>query len=112
MSSPLPQHTPALVALNTYAEPLYHHLGDVCMIGRSLICGVIIQDCTASRLHARIERQDEDFLLVDLGSANGTFVNGRRIVEQHTLRDGDKIGIGAPLASLCFTIAVVLEPSS
>ena len=47
-----------------------------------------------SRLHARIVLRGKTAILVDLNSANGTFVNGRRIVADTTLRPGDRIDIG------------------
>jgi diguanylate cyclase (GGDEF)-like protein len=46
-----------------------------------------------SRRHARIERRDENWAVVDLGSKNGTFVNGTR-VDDYVLEDGDLIVIG------------------
>ncbi len=62
-------------------------------IGRSRDNDVHLADERASRRHARIEREQGAFVIVDLGSANGTFVNGRRIARQ-VLRDGDEIQIG------------------
>ncbi len=50
-------------------------------------------DTEASRTHARIVLKDGHFTLTDLGSSNGTFVNGR-VVRSHTLLDGDQIQIG------------------
>jgi ABC-type multidrug transport system ATPase subunit len=47
-----------------------------------------------SRRHARIFQQDGRFLLMDLGSANGTYVNGRRLTGRVPLNRGDKIDIG------------------
>lgn len=55
---------------------------------------VSLQDRAISRPHARIEQQDEGFVLIDLGSANGTQVNGRIIEEPTLLRDGDLIELG------------------
>lgn len=50
-------------------------------------------DTEASRTHARIQLKDGHFTLTDLGSSNGTFVNGR-VIRVHTLLDGDQIQIG------------------
>jgi pSer/pThr/pTyr-binding forkhead associated (FHA) protein len=62
-------------------------------IGRSRSTDVYLADDRASRRHARIDLQQNAFVISDLGSANGTLVNGRRIQRQ-TLRDGDEIRIG------------------
>ncbi|HET9224826.1 MAG TPA: FHA domain-containing protein, partial [Roseiflexaceae bacterium] len=55
---------------------------------------IVLENPQVSRQHAVIERVDGHHLLRDVGSANGTFVNGQRIT-QHTLRPGDVIQIGA-----------------
>jgi phosphoserine phosphatase RsbU/P len=54
-----------------------------------------LDHASVSRRHASIMRVDDEFVLVDLGSANGTFVNGRRIAGPTRLRDGDTIAVGA-----------------
>lgn len=64
------------------------------ILGRDPDCDVYIDDKRVSRQHARIEPEDDgSLLLVDNGSSNGTFVNGRPI-EQHHLDIGDRIGLG------------------
>jgi hypothetical protein len=63
------------------------------VIGRSPDCTVPLSDPRASRRHAEVRPRDDGFLLVDLGSTNGTKVNGRR-VQEHVLRDGDEIAVG------------------
>jgi adenylate cyclase len=55
---------------------------------------VRLADREVSKEHASIERMGRDFILRDLGSSNGTFVNGRRVAEMR-LRDGDEITLGA-----------------
>ncbi len=61
--------------------------------GRSADCDVVLDDFGSSRLHARIHDTDDGPILTDLGSTNGTFVNGER-VESRLLRDGDRVQIG------------------
>lgn len=68
-------------------------LGDLTIIGRTEECGFVIDDSAASRRHAEIRRRANSFLLRDLGSTNGTSVNGSRIIEID-LRHGDEIRIG------------------
>jgi pSer/pThr/pTyr-binding forkhead associated (FHA) protein len=54
-----------------------------------------LQDASVSRPHARLTLQDSTWLLTDLGSANGTFVNGTQVTEKgRALRDGDVIAFG------------------
>jgi hypothetical protein len=66
---------------------------DRSVIGRLQGSEIEIQDPGASRRHAEIRRQDEEFVVVDLGSTNGTLVNDRPIAEA-ALEDGDRITIG------------------
>jgi DNA-binding response OmpR family regulator len=66
-------------------------------------CDVIAQLSLVSRQHARIERQGVRYLLTDLGSANGTYVNGQRLAEPRLLLDGDLIGLGSNTPALRFT---------
>ena len=62
-------------------------------IGRSPDCGVFLDDVTVSRRHAALAQRDGRWVIEDLGSLNGTFVNRRR-VESAQLEDGDEIQIG------------------
>ena len=49
-----------------------------------------------SRRHARVHQQKSQFFIEDLGSANGTFLNGQRLTPYlpHPLRDGDEVQLG------------------
>jgi predicted component of type VI protein secretion system len=55
---------------------------------------VIATDGTVSRLHAVLEKIGSDWVLRDLGSRNGTFLNGERLFSERVLRPGDEIRIG------------------
>ena len=70
-------------------------------IGRWEDNDIVIDDRWISRYHARIRREKDQYVLEDLGSKNGTIVNGRRIVEPVTLSDGDEIQL-TPLRQLTF----------
>jgi hypothetical protein len=63
------------------------------VIGRSPDCDVFLDDVTVSRRHAEVVRDGDRFLIRDLGSLNGTFVNRRRI-EETPLADDDEVQIG------------------
>jgi len=87
--------TARLTALDHSVRPQTHPLPDeACTLGRAPDCDIVIDDKIVSRLHARIERQGHHFLLVDLNSANGTFVNGYRINQPYHLQDNDVISLG------------------
>lgn len=64
------------------------------MIGRSPYCSVVISSDRVSREHARIVRRGIKLTVEDLGSANGTKVNGEKIKDMTELNAGDVIGIG------------------
>lgn len=63
-------------------------------IGRDPSCSVSIEDDLVSRTHAAFRRYDDHVEAVDLGSRNGTRVNGVAIREPTRLRHGDRIRIG------------------
>jgi hypothetical protein len=67
--------------------------GDRMIMGRLKSCDLCLGDANASRKHAVLEREGTGWALVDLGSTNGTLVNGER-VSRVRLRDGDLITIG------------------
>ena len=72
--------------------------GDGVAIGRENQTGtwdVGLKDETVSRPHARIERQEDGYMLIDLGSTNGTTVNQSLVILPVRLFDGDIIGMGA-----------------
>jgi hypothetical protein len=62
-------------------------------IGRAPDCEVVLTDPNVSRRHAEVRRQGLDYVVVDLGSTNGTRVNGLGVSERR-LSDGDEISVG------------------
>ena len=63
------------------------------VIGRLPECGVVLGDTNVSRRHAEVALDDGEVVVTDLGSTNGTFVNGRRVTRA-TVRPGDELSIG------------------
>ncbi|TNF48258.1 FHA domain-containing protein [bacterium] len=63
------------------------------VIGRSSECDIHVEDQDASRQHAAIQPIGDEYYLRDMGSTNGTLINGKP-VEKRILRHGDKITIG------------------
>jgi pSer/pThr/pTyr-binding forkhead associated (FHA) protein len=66
---------------------------DVIAIGRSKENNIVLKNIKSSRRHARIERVGATYQITDLGSGNGTKVNGKKI-DFETLKKGDEIAIG------------------
>lgn len=73
-------------------------------IGRDIINDIVINDAEVSRRHARLAPQAGSFLVEDMGSTNGTFVNGQRLMGPHLLRPGEVILLGENV-SLAFELA-------
>ena len=63
------------------------------VIGRSSACEIVLGDDTVSRRHAELRFDDGRWMLRDLGSSNGTYVNGRFVTEAE-IRPGDVIHLG------------------
>ena len=74
-----------------------YRLGQEANLGRGKDNQIRLEDNQASRRHALIRRQAEGYLISDLASSNGTFVNGARIRVPVQLCPGDQIKIGATL---------------
>ncbi|HUT20513.1 MAG TPA: FHA domain-containing protein [Anaerolineae bacterium] len=66
----------------------------VVVLGREQGNDLVVHDDLASRQHAQIRQEGQGWVLYDLNSTNGTFVNGQQIAGPHVLRPGDRLGIG------------------
>ena len=64
------------------------------ILGRGRDCTLRIRDGYASSRHAKVYADVDGVCLEDLGSRNGTFLNGRRLTEPAALEDGDTFSIG------------------
>ncbi len=64
------------------------------IIGRTETADITFADPEISRQHSQISRQGDDYTIEDMGSTNGTFVNGHRAVGRMVLNDGDIIDLG------------------
>jgi hypothetical protein len=65
------------------------------LIGRAAACDLMLADLSVSRHHAELRRQGEEWLLADLGSTNGTHLNGWRISGPVSVRPGDLVAFGS-----------------
>jgi DNA-binding CsgD family transcriptional regulator len=69
--------------------------GDRIVIGKAADCDLVIDDDDAvSRVHAKLERVGPVWTVTDLGSTNGTVVNGKLLAATYTLRHGDEVLLG------------------
>ena len=76
-------------------------LDDEITVGRAPGCVVVLDDDTfVSQVHARLFRRGRETYVEDLGSTNGTLVNGERISEVTRLRRGDQVQFGSTLAEI------------
>lgn len=69
------------------------YLKETLIIGRELGCEIVIPDRQVSRYHAKITISKDGVMIEDLGSKNGTFVNGRMVQEPVYLLDGDMLQV-------------------
>jgi predicted component of type VI protein secretion system len=67
---------------------------DTLTIGRDVNADVTINDPEVSRTHIRLTAQADGYMIEDLGSTNGTFINGQRVTGSKLLRPGDTLGLG------------------
>jgi signal transduction histidine kinase len=82
--------------------------GDSLVIGRDPSCDVSLRDPGISRQHARLELKGNQYILKDLGSSNGTCINGVRVTES-SLRVGDQIRLGNTLLAVGAPESTLLE---
>src|SRR5579859_5732993 len=72
-----------------------HELGHRAIIGRLDSCDISVDDKSVSREHARLSKLRDGYVVEDLGSTNGTKVNGTKIHEAVLLRPGDVVSVGS-----------------
>jgi serine phosphatase RsbU (regulator of sigma subunit)/pSer/pThr/pTyr-binding forkhead associated (FHA) protein len=85
---------PSLVFLAGPIAGRRYKLGDgEYVIGRRSDCHIFVPDMRVSRQHARVHKDGDDWMLEDLGSNNGTYVNGVRLETATSIRDRDEISI-------------------
>lgn len=75
-------------------------LGNEMTIGRASKCHLVLDDTYVSQIHARIYAKGDAFILEDLGSTNGTYLNRRRITAPTELQRGDRVKIGKTVLEL------------
>ena len=81
-------------------------------IGREGSTGLALDDEQASRRHARVTAQGDTATVEDLGSTNGTYLNGQPIEGERTLRPGDRLRVGLTVFELRTSADVQRQPSA
>lgn len=96
------QKVPCLVVLEgSSVGEVYKLEKNPILIGRDTKCDIKIMEEGISRQHAKIEKHKDVYIISDLGSTNGTSVNGEQ-VPQTTIQEGDKIRLGDVLLRFSF----------
>lgn len=78
---------------------------EVTLIGRDVTNEVVVGDAEVSRQHARLTRTPGGYVLEDLGSTNGTFVNGERLMAPRVLNPGDLVAFGETVSLMFDALA-------
>jgi hypothetical protein len=97
----------ASLRLVPVSGPAIDGVKDPSVVGRDPSCDIVVTDGSVSRKHGRLERRGEAWWVVDLGSANGTYVNSLKVGEQ-ALRNGQELRFGA----LAFRVDVIEDPEA
>ncbi len=84
---------------------------DVVALGRDITNDIVINDPEVSRHHCRLTRTPAGYSMEDLGSTNGTFVNGQRLATIRPLMNGDTVGLGETV-TLVYEGGVIQAPLS
>jgi pSer/pThr/pTyr-binding forkhead associated (FHA) protein len=77
---------------------IYELVQDELTVGRDITNRVVINDPEVSRKHARLTLQSGSYVIEDLGSTNGTFVDGQRLIGPHVLKPGETIMFGEKIS--------------
>jgi pSer/pThr/pTyr-binding forkhead associated (FHA) protein len=85
--------------------------GDVITIGRDAENIIMINDAEVSRKHTQFVFQGGKFIVTDMGSTNGTFINGQRLTGQHILQPGEIISLGEQI-NLLFESVAQVDPNA
>lgn len=93
-SRPTKRVSELVVVRSDTLSGLRFSVGAGCTVGRSSDSDVVVDDPYASEFHFRIAVSDGSTVLSDLGSTNGTYLNGRRVTVPTNLGKGDSIQIG------------------
>lgn len=96
---PVPAHHDCLVVIydkEKSRQGRRHDLvGKVLRVGREGVNDIVLEDVGVSRTHARIERRADGWVLMDVGSTNGTLLNNQKLSGIRSLQNGDQLRFGS-----------------
>ena len=75
-------------------------LGDELTVGRAAGCQITLDDTFVSQLHARVFRRESQYLVEDLGSTNGTYLNRTKVAGPMVIQSGDRLQVGNTIMEL------------
>nr|WP_283251074.1 FHA domain-containing protein [Rhabdothermincola salaria] len=75
-------------------------LGNEASIGRAAGCQITVDDTYVSQIHARVFTRDGQWLVEDLGSTNGTWMNRQRVSGPMVVQRGDRVQVGNTVLEL------------
>jgi hypothetical protein len=105
---PPPPAEPELVATLTADDGTMHPLlEETSTVGRTPANTIALRDASVSAKHAQVVRTAEGFVIEDVGSRNGTFVNSEKLTEKRLLADGDLVRLGKII--LTFNLATDVQ---
>jgi hypothetical protein len=106
--APTPSAETDLVGTLTADDGTLHPLlEETSTIGRTAANTIALRDASVSAKHARVMRSAEGFMIEDIGSRNGTYVNSEKLIEKRLLADGDLVRLGKII--LTFNIATDVQ---
>ena len=102
---PVPKPKGALVGRLVVTEPPEHRgrrydIGSEISIGRASGCPIRIEDTFVSQVHARVFPREGNYLVEDLGSTNGTYLNRKKVAGPMTMQRGDRLQVGNTVLEL------------
>lgn len=96
-----PPATAALVVVAPHAAAgRRYELTDELTLGRASGCHIAVEDTYVSQVHARVFRRDSAFYVEDLGSTNGTFLDGRTVSGPALVEPGSRVQVGSTVLEL------------
>lgn len=108
--APKPEPQEVFFVVSVTSQPnraIYPLRGDIVDVGRGTANDIIIVEAEMSRNHMRLKRADDNYVLIDLNSTNGTTVNGQEVKDPQLLVPGDVIRVGTTI-----TIQYTLNPEA
>jgi len=102
------EQEPSLIGTLTADDGTMHPLlEEISTIGRTKVNTIALSDPSVSAHHARVDRTDDGFVIEDIGSRNGTYINSEKLAERRLLADGDLVRFGKVI--LTFNLAADLK---